>query len=316
MSRRTQQGKQVVVWLVFGMGYLKANLVAERLRTTRSGTTNAHVRDRIRLDCLQRLALDENSNNNGNNSGSSSTNKNNKNKQIQCNYTDKKDDDADESGVIVVSVSDSLNTEDAEPGHHMHICISQKSAKEIYSTLHSWYPERSFLIERIYVDYFRFPSAYLRNLLEPLFQYCLPGLVELKLFRSGSLCVVPNLPVLMPLPLSSHFISMPLSIADHALFQATAAAMKETDDDERVFGALSNDTEVAHLQNKAPFIAFSACLPKEDQTEGDRKQNQTTTGTRKRRINNKQSLSRKPKRKMTTSHTDRESKRPKLQQHQ
>ena len=98
--------------------------------------------------------------------------------------------------------------DDCMPGQHVEASFDQRVAKQLVAKFGS-----SFVFDRIFLDYFRFPSDYMLTAYGPFLRSMLPKLIELGLFGDRTEMVMPNLPGLVQ-PLVGIKFKRPTAAAD------------------------------------------------------------------------------------------------------
>lgn len=170
----------------------------------------------------------------------------------------------------VVSCSDL--EQHVEPAHHVAARYGTRASTSIRDFLaqHALSPR----LDRIYLDYFRFPSAYMLVAYTDFLVHMLPRLLEVGALSLDSHLVVPNLPALLrhtpirarlldaghpPLPMHGQPLPVHLTIAllpaaDYPLYALTDQIHAT------LLGGYTNPSQIAQLQADHPFARIGFTL--------------------------------------------------------
>ena len=173
------------------------------------------------------------------------------------------------SQMHLITLNQDIDANHCMAKQHVRGAFGQRVAKELRDTFGD-----SFVFHRIFLDYFRFPSEYMRGAYSSFLKEMLPKLVGLGLFGVDSQLVVPNLPELLDSSLRGIKFERPASLmegqaaasttkkpttpcylrfdplaaADYPLYAATDLISADT------LGGYSNSQEIAQLDKDSPFI--------------------------------------------------------------
>jgi len=158
----------------------------------------------------------------------------------------------------LITLNMAQKEEDCMPGQHVEASFDQRVVKQLLDKFGT-----RFVLHRIFLDYFRFPSDYMLTAYGP---FMLPKLIELGLFTDGTEMVVPNLPALLQLLVGKKFQRQvaaddgsmalkacflrfdPLAATDYPLYAATDSISTDN------LGGYSNSQQIAHLDKDNAFV--------------------------------------------------------------
>jgi hypothetical protein len=166
----------------------------------------------------------------------------------------------------IITLNKDIDAVHCEPKQHVQGSIGWRLAKELKDT----YGE-PFFFRHIFLDYFRFPTEYMREAYSVFVKEMLPKLIQLGLFTDDSELVAPNLQgLLQPLvgvkfqgpaaaaggargAASSCYLRFdPLAAADYPLYASTNSIGAD------VLGNYINQEQIAQLNKLAPFASSIA----------------------------------------------------------
>lgn len=173
----------------------------------------------------------------------------------------------------IITCNNNQSAKECEPQRHLKGGFDQRLAKELQESFSS-----IIFFHHIYLDYFRFPGAYMNEAYGPFVRSMLPKLIELGLmsFEQGTQLIMPNLPTLLqqlqqkqyvrliPSTATSldasmktttqqcflHFTS--LTAADYPLYAATDRVETQPD----TLGGFKNNEQITQLHSVSPFVSI------------------------------------------------------------
>jgi hypothetical protein len=166
------------------------------------------------------------------------------------------------SGHKIVSMNDVHSVEQCEPGQHLQARFDRRAVGELIGEFgqDGW-----LALDAIYADYFRFPTAYMRDAYSDFLRSMLPALISSGVMGVGTQLIMPNLAGLLdamradtkrlfqrPAGLPNCRLAFELIAADeNALYVATTAAEGASPD---AFGGFTNAREIEQLDTAHPFV--------------------------------------------------------------
>ena len=179
-------------------------------------------------------------------------------------------------GCIVFTVNDGQTVDEAEEGRHCQVTFSNRAVKEMIRCF------ECRLFTHVFLDYIRFPGAYMLKAYGPFSTATLPGLIHNGALRPGGMIVVPNADCLQSclrelikmvfsipvnVPNSSMLIGKKMSTcvliqenlpaAWYPLYHCTSSQSNQGLLES--MGGISNEAEVRNLgtkKNDSPFFAL------------------------------------------------------------
>jgi hypothetical protein len=145
---------------------------------------------------------------------------------------------------MVMTISHNLAEEHTEPGRHLHSAFSKRAADKLF--------ERNIAIDMLLLDYFRFPSVYMRQAFGEAFHQMLDRMHALGLLSPTATIFVPNLDKDFSRQFDKHewlTVGRLISAEHNPLFEATNNAPAQ------LLGDYTNISQIG-LLSEPPFIVY------------------------------------------------------------
>jgi hypothetical protein len=166
------------------------------------------------------------------------------------------------SGETIISMNNVHLAKQCEQQRHLYARFDRRAVSEL---IDNFGKDGRLVLDAIYADYFRFPTAYMRDAYSEFLRSMLPALIASGVIGVGTQLIMPNLAGLLdamragpkrmfqrPAGLPSCRLSFVLIAADdYPLYVATTSAEVAFPD---AFGAFSNAREIDQLDAVLPFV--------------------------------------------------------------
>jgi hypothetical protein len=148
-------------------------------------------------------------------------------------------------GHDIITANDSVSSEQCAPQPHLQCSYSHRSVADLKALCAS---DSKLPLRAIYLDYFRFPGAYLTQAFSPFLQDMLPRLIKEDFIGPRTELIMLNAAELIQC-VSETFEGTPIAAAAYPLYLATERTAAED------LGAYTSSQEIASYGHQ-PFVSF------------------------------------------------------------
>jgi hypothetical protein len=171
-------------------------------------------------------------------------------------------------GTSVISLNSANTAEQCSPQRHLHARFDRRAVSEL---IDNFGKDGRLALDAIYGDYFRFPTAYMRDAFHSFLRSMLPELIQQGVMGIDTQLILPNLrgeDLFAEVRAKTAFKRSerpdccicfePITARQNPLFVATECVTDKT-----VLGGYSNESELEQLNPVHPFmrirIRFASC---------------------------------------------------------